>query len=65
MGKGKDGDAVRIVHEAERRNGKTPALIVDDLRPCINPTASQAQATGTQLAINEVRGFERRRLSHA
>ena len=31
MGRGKDEDAVRIVHEVARRNGKTTALAVADL----------------------------------
>ena len=31
MGRGKDEDAVRIVHEVARRNGKTTALMVADL----------------------------------
>ena len=31
MGRGKDEDAVRIVHEVARRNGKTSALTVADL----------------------------------
>ncbi|GAB1310167.1 MFS siderochrome iron transporter 1 [Madurella fahalii] len=34
MGKGRDEDAVRIVHEVARRNGKTSALTVDDLKAC-------------------------------
>jgi len=34
MGKGKDEDAVRIVHEVARRNGKTVNLTIDDLKAC-------------------------------
>ncbi|WVR07882.1 hypothetical protein IAU60_004925 [Kwoniella sp. DSM 27419] len=34
MGKGRDEDAVRIVHEVARRNGKTSNLTIDDLRAC-------------------------------
>jgi hypothetical protein len=34
MGKGRDEEAVRIVHEVARRNGKTSALTVEDLRAC-------------------------------
>ncbi|KAH7324931.1 major facilitator superfamily domain-containing protein [Stachybotrys elegans] len=34
MGKGRDEDAVRVVHEVARRNGKTTALTLDDLRAC-------------------------------
>ncbi|WWC66074.1 uncharacterized protein I303_108696 [Kwoniella dejecticola CBS 10117] len=34
MGKGRDEDAVRIVHEVARRNGKESTLTVEDLRAC-------------------------------
>lgn len=34
MGKGRDEDAVRIVHEVARRNGKTSSLSIEDLRAC-------------------------------
>jgi MFS family permease len=34
MGKGRDEEAVRIVHEVARRNGKTTALTVEELRAC-------------------------------
>jgi len=34
MGKGRDGDAVRVVHEVARRNGKTSSLTIEDLRAC-------------------------------
>ncbi len=34
MGKGRDEDAVRVVHEVARRNGKTSALSIDDLKAC-------------------------------
>lgn len=34
MGKGKDEDAVRVVHEVARRNGKTVNLTIDDLKAC-------------------------------
>ncbi|WWC95622.1 hypothetical protein V866_002487 [Kwoniella sp. B9012] len=34
MGKGRDEDAVKIVHEVARRNGKDSNLTVDDLRAC-------------------------------
>lgn len=32
MGRGKDEDAVRVVHEVARRNGKTSSLTIDDLK---------------------------------
>lgn len=34
MGKGKDEEAVRVVHEVARRNGQTTRLTVEDLRAC-------------------------------
>jgi MFS family permease len=34
MGKGRDEDAVRIVHEVARRNGTTSTLSIEDLRAC-------------------------------
>ncbi|SPQ17931.1 dd240813-eb38-4042-aaf6-cc0899c88052 [Thermothielavioides terrestris] len=34
MGKGRDEDAVRIVHEVAKRNGKTTTLTVADLKAC-------------------------------
>lgn len=34
MGKGRDEEAVRIVHEVARRNGKETSLTVEDLRAC-------------------------------
>ncbi|OIW35420.1 MFS general substrate transporter [Coniochaeta ligniaria NRRL 30616] len=34
IGKGRDEDAVRVVHEVARRNGKTSSLSIEDLRAC-------------------------------
>lgn len=34
MGKGRDLDAVRVIHEVARRNGKTIDLTLDDLKAC-------------------------------
>lgn len=34
MGKGRDEDAVRVVHEVAKRNSKTTELTVDDLKAC-------------------------------
>jgi MFS family permease len=34
MGKGKDAEAVKIVHEVARRNGKTSNLTLEDLQLC-------------------------------
>ncbi|KAK8043690.1 hypothetical protein PG993_006120 [Apiospora rasikravindrae] len=37
MGKGRDEDAVRIVHEVARRNGKDSELTLEDLKACEPP----------------------------
>ncbi|KAK1769409.1 synaptic vesicle 2-related protein [Phialemonium atrogriseum] len=42
MGKGRDEDAVRIVHEVARRNGKTSELTLADLKAC-EPEGYEAQ----------------------
>ena len=34
MGKGNDEEAVRVVHEIARRNGKTSPLTIEDLKAC-------------------------------
>ncbi|KAG6067035.1 hypothetical protein E4U32_004751 [Claviceps aff. humidiphila group G2b] len=34
IGKGRDEEAVRVIHEVARRNGKTIALTVEDLKAC-------------------------------
>lgn len=34
MGKGRDEDAVRVVHEVAKRNGKTSSLTIEDLKAC-------------------------------
>ena len=36
MGKGRDEEAVRVVHEVARRNGKTSTLTLEDLEVCNN-----------------------------
>jgi hypothetical protein len=44
MGKGRDEDAVRVVHEVARRNGKTSTLTLEDLQACENLTGSGTPA---------------------
>ncbi|KAG6008195.1 hypothetical protein E4U21_004794 [Claviceps maximensis] len=34
IGKGRDEDAIRVIHEVARRNGKTIALTIEDLKAC-------------------------------
>jgi hypothetical protein len=53
MGKGRDEEAVRVVHEVARRNGKTSTLTLEDLQACANlagpgtPAQVQTSATAT------------------
>jgi hypothetical protein len=50
MGKGKDSEAVRIVHEVARRNGKESSLTLEELESCNNyalPGTAQQQSTAT------------------
>lgn len=56
MGKGRDEDAVRVVHEVARRNGKTSTLTLEDLtsldRLGSGPgVESRQQQTGASAAI--------------
>jgi MFS family permease len=46
MGKGRDEDAVRVVHEVARRNGKTTSLRIDHLKAC-EPEGFVSQATAS------------------
>ena len=46
MGKGKDEEAVQVVHEVARRNGKTSALSLMDLEVC--NTLAGSGSTGHQ-----------------
>ncbi|KAH7380596.1 major facilitator superfamily domain-containing protein [Pyrenochaeta sp. MPI-SDFR-AT-0127] len=51
MGKGKDEEAVRVVHEVARRNGTTSTLTLEDLKACDNlaipGSTTQRQAAAT------------------
>lgn len=60
MGKGRDEDAVRIVHELARRNGKESRLTVDDLKAC--EVYGGPQATDTSAALK--RNLEKLSLNH-
>ncbi|KAK5057508.1 hypothetical protein LTR84_011508 [Exophiala bonariae] len=51
MGKGNDEEAVRIVHEVARRNGKTTTLTVEDLKACEVLGNGRAQQTDASAAI--------------
>jgi hypothetical protein len=60
MGKGKDEEAVRIVHEVARRNGKTSTLTVEDLKAC-EPEGYEVRA---DAAIAIKRKLEKVNLTH-
>ncbi|KAL6245884.1 hypothetical protein RBB50_007037 [Rhinocladiella similis] len=62
MGKGNDEEAVRIVHEVARRNGKTSPLTVDDLKACEMLGNGQVQQTTATAAIK--RNLEKFNLTH-
>jgi MFS family permease len=65
MGKGKDEEAVRIVHEVARRNGKTSPLTLSDLQACetLSSTGAPAQVnTAATAAIK--RNLEKIDASH-
>jgi MFS family permease len=56
IGKGRDEDAVRVVHEVARRNGKTSTLSIEDLRAC-EPEGYVARtdaATAVKRKLDEV-----------
>lgn len=48
MGQGRDEEAVRIVHEVARRNGKTTTLSIEELKAC-EPDGYQARTTATDV----------------
>lgn len=66
MGKDRDEEAVRVVHEVARRNGKTSALTVEDLKACDSLTlpgsTQQQQQTATTAAVK--RNLEKLNSSH-
>jgi hypothetical protein len=52
MGKGNDSEAVRIVHEVARRNGKASSLTLEELMTCNNyALPGTAQQTSTATAV--------------
>ena len=62
MGKGRDEDAVAVVHEVARRNGKVSGLTVEHLRACEALGTGQAQGTDTAAALK--RKLEKLNLTH-
>ena len=73
MGKGRDEEAVRIVHEVARRNNKTTTLTVEDLKACepegyvqrVDPSAAVQRKLAT-VNLDHVRPlFATRRLARS
>lgn len=62
MGKGRDEDAVKVVHEVARRNGKESALTVEDLKAC--ETLAGGAAVNTTAAAAVKRNLEKLNLTH-
>ena len=59
MGKGRDAEAVRIVHEVARRNGKTSSLTPDDLE-----TLNDGDTHGSHATAALQRKLEKLSLKH-
>ncbi|KAH8809391.1 MFS sugar transporter-like protein [Xylogone sp. PMI_703] len=62
MGKGLDEQAVAVVHEVARRNGKTSNLTVEDLKACEELSGGTTQSTDAATAIK--RNLEKVNLTH-
>lgn len=60
MGRGNDEEAVRIVHEVARRNGKTSPLTIEDLKAC-EPAVGVVH---TDAAAAIKRNLEKLNLTH-
>lgn len=61
MGRGKDAEAVRIVHEVARRNGKTSSLTLEDLEQI---DRAQGRTQGTNASDVLQRKLEKLKTSH-
>ena len=62
MGRGNDEEAVRIVHEIARRNGKTSSLTIEDLKAC-EPAVGVVHTDATAAAAIK-RNLEKLNLTH-
>ncbi len=62
MGKGRDEEAVKVVHEVARRNGKTSALTVEDLKACESLGSGTGVDTTASAAVK--RQLEKINLTH-
>lgn len=64
MGKGKDAEAVKIVHEVARRNGKTSSLTLEDLELCNQLASEDATPAQSHTSAAVKRNLEKINLSH-
>jgi hypothetical protein len=68
MAKGRDEEAVRIVHEVASRNGKTTSLSLEDLRACETIVGAAVPGAPTGVDTSNVAAFQRKietlKLSH-
>jgi hypothetical protein len=62
MGKGKDEEAIRVVHEVARRNGKTSSLTLEDLQACNTLSRTAHQQTTASAAVK--RNLQKLNSSH-
>jgi MFS family permease len=62
MGKGKDEEALRVVHEVARRNGKTSTLTLSDLQACNSLSRTTQQQTTAAAAVK--RNLQKLNSSH-
>lgn len=57
MGQGRDDEAVKIVHEVARRNGKTTRLAIEDLKAC-EPEGYVAKVTAADAVKRRLEAFK-------
>jgi hypothetical protein len=62
MGKGKDEEAIRVVHEVAQRNGKTSSLTLEDLQACNTLSRTAHQQTTASAAVK--RNLQKLNSSH-
>lgn len=62
MGKGKDEEAVKVVHEVAKRNGKSSELTVEDLKACEGFGDGTGVQTGAGATLK--RNLEKLNASH-
>ncbi|KAL5381904.1 hypothetical protein DPSP01_006849 [Paraphaeosphaeria sporulosa] len=64
MGKGQDAEAVKVVHEVARRNGKTSSLTLDDLSACNTLALPGTTPQRSHAAAAVQRNLEKINTSH-